>query len=121
MVIKLAGRIISKKNSKRFFRHGRRVIPVSSRAYQTFEARALSQLTGYKTIEPPYDVHVDFYIKGAYRADGDNLYTSILDVLQKAGIITDDLYIMRGSWEKYPSVPEWGTTIIINRYKGKNG
>ena len=55
------------------------------------------------------------YVGGDYvqRIDGDNLHTSILDVLEHAKIIEDDNQVLRGRYEKIKQMPGWRATIVI--------
>ena len=93
-------RILSKKNSKQIALagNGRRYV-VSSKSYSEYEKLALDYLTlvvlpTIKTLpKPPYKASYDIYFKGKYEADLDNLIASINDVLEKAGIITNDKMI----------------------------
>lgn len=123
MKLKLSGRPISKKNSKLWIIRGGRRLLVPSVAYQRFAEAAAYQLKPQltHTIQPPYQVHCNFYLKGKIHADGDNLFTSILDILQAIAAIDDDDLVMSGSWTKYPGVREWGTHIYLLSYMGEHG
>lgn len=116
--ITITGRPIVKKNSKQVFKTNGRIIVTTSKAYKRFEAEALQQLLTARKHTGLVSVHCDFYVKGKYRVDGDNLYTSITDILQEAKIIQDDVHIMRGSWHKIPGCSGWSTKITIEPYKG---
>lgn len=93
-------RIISKKNSKQVVTagNGRRYV-VSSDSFKDFEQTALEYLR-YVVLpkikelpQPPYQVSYDIRFKGKYEADLDNLIASINDVMEKAGIITNDKHV----------------------------
>jgi len=95
--IELPFRIISKKNSKQVVTggNGRRYV-ISSESFKDFEYLALDYLR-YKVLptiktlpKPPYKCSYDIYFKGKYTADLDNLIASINDVMEKAGLITND-------------------------------
>lgn len=93
-------RILSKKNSKQIALagNGRRYV-VSNQSYKDFEQTAvewvrLAVIPKIKTLpRPPYKASYDIYFKGNLDADLDNLIASINDVMEKAGLITNDKYI----------------------------
>lgn len=64
-------------------------------------------------ITTPVLVRCEFYTKGRIKADGDNLFTSILDILQDAGILADDDLVMEGVWIKHPGQKEFSTVVTI--------
>jgi Holliday junction resolvase RusA-like endonuclease len=111
----ITGRPISKKNSRRnFIRYGK-MISVPSAAYEKFENFALEQLMPHKKKKYTGNiaVHLEFYIKGKYRADVDNLSTSILDILEKSTIIENDNQVIELHAKKIPGCGGWSTKIKI--------
>ena len=115
----LSMRVISKKNSKRLIMRGGRKFFVPSEAYERFKLDAGTEI--YKAfngkrpmINKPMMVDCTFYIKGKYKVDADNLYTSILDILQDHGIIADDDLVIEGHFKKYTGHNSWHTEIEIN-------
>jgi Holliday junction resolvase RusA-like endonuclease len=115
-------RPISKKNSRRWIKRGGKKFLVPSARYENFLSEATYQLMQHaklKRFTGQVSVHTDLYIKGKYRVDGDNLHTSILDVLQHVGILTDDELVMRGSYEKHPNRDDWSVEISISNYGGQ--
>ena len=111
-------RVISKKNSKRLIMRGGRKFFVPSEAFERFKQDAnasfYQQCNGkLPKIKGPVRIDCIFYIKGAYKVDVDNLYTSILDVLQNCGIIEDDNFVLEGYLKKIPGYTDWHTDIVI--------
>jgi Holliday junction resolvase RusA-like endonuclease len=102
------------RGGKRFF--------VPSVAFTGFQDHAVGEL--YDQIIPylahlpiftgPIKVETIFDIPGKTRVDGDNLHTSILDVLQTAQIIDDDKHVYKGSYLKRMGAPVWKVTIRID-------
>ena len=92
------GNIPSKKNRYQISR-GRMYKP---KEITDFEYSALMQLRGqYKKdpIETDVEVTMKFYL--LRDKDGDNLFTTIADCLQNAGVIKNDKQITAGHWYKY--------------------
>lgn len=85
-MITIKGRVISKKNNKvasinRYF--------ATSKRYKEWENEALWQLKG-KKLSSQSDILMIFHMKGHLDTDLDNMVTSMIDVLQKAGLIMND-------------------------------
>ena len=118
----IEGRPISKKNSRRWIWRGGKQFSVPSAAYEKYKGSAIKQIDKQKKIQfdEAVEVHCDFYIQGKYKVDGDNLLSSIFDILEDAGIIEDDGMILKGSFTKYPGSGGWGTKIKIMELRGKN-
>lgn len=112
--ITILGRVFSKKNSKQIFRTKGRTFVISSKAYQKFQADALTQLyTAKKNMPSPYSVDYTFLLKGKMSTDLDNLIASVNDILQLAGIIDDDKNITHIKAAKAMNHQDWKTKIII--------
>jgi Holliday junction resolvase RusA-like endonuclease len=58
-----------------------------------------------------------FGIKGNYKIDGDNMFTSILDTLMHVGAIADDNQVMHGQFTKTEKQTDWHTTILISKWE----
>lgn len=118
MQLVLTGRVYSKKNSKRRIMRGRKIYLVPSEAFERFKYDAIGQLRKQtiERIKSPVRVHCAFYIQGKIHVDGDNLLTSIFDILQDSGILADDDLVMFGSFEKHPGCGGWSTKIQIEPY-----
>jgi Holliday junction resolvase RusA-like endonuclease len=90
MTLKLIGAVPSKKNNYRRSAHGGMFIPnkeAAEIASLMFQARA--QWGDREPVSPDATFAFRFYRK-TRRADRDNAYTCLLDVLQKAGVIRND-------------------------------
>lgn len=110
MIIK--GRPISKKNNhvgsnNRFF--------ITSKRYKQWETEAMWQVKGEKKWTGKIVVHVWFSLKGNMDADLDNLTTSVLDVLQKAGVIDNDKNVVKIDARKQGGYPDWSTEVLITK------
>jgi len=113
-MIKITGRPISKKNSRRLFVRGGRVINLPSSAYENFKEQALWQLKKYKEkYTGPIKVEYTFQMKGKLNTDLDNLQAGINDLLQDAGIIDDDKNIISVVANKYSGFKDWITLVEI--------
>jgi Holliday junction resolvase RusA-like endonuclease len=113
--LKINGRVISKKNSRRIFAKHGRIINIPSGAYARYKDSALNQLAEQitNTIQPPYKIDYLFEMKGAISNDFDNMITSINDILQDANIIENDKYIRKGTYEVTTGNKEFTTYIDI--------
>lgn len=63
--------------------------PATSAAIDGFIFQARGEWRGRPAVDPAI-VHCTFYVRDYRGADGDNMQTTILDVLQKAGVIRND-------------------------------
>lgn len=98
---------------------------VPSKNFQAFLERATADIWGQigkGFLKEPYftgpvRVHTDIFIRGRTRVDGDNLHTSLLDVLESAKVIDDDNNVIKGSYEKHSQAPAWGAVIVIENYE----
>jgi len=99
---KLVGRPASKKNSRIVLKKQGRVIDIPSNAYRTYKKSCLEQITEQlgakiRLMKPWYIVEVEVFYKTMVRLDGDNVLSSILDIFQDAGVITDDKMVGKSS------------------------
>lgn len=98
MSLKLFGNIPSKKNSRRLFARGNKLINIPSEKYVEWHDVAVKQIEEQNI--PPIKGRVEISAKIWYannrRKDNDNTFQSILDLLQDCGIIEDD------SWQIVP-------------------
>lgn len=120
-------RILSKKNSKQIALagNGRRYV-VSNESYKDFEGMATEYiryavLPKIKSLpKPPYKCSYDIYFKGAYTADLDNLIASINDVMEKAGLVTNDKHITEylSPTRFTNSSPNWRARVVLEGQVG---
>lgn len=114
--ITLFGRVASKKNSKRIFINQKTGKPIvkSSEAYENFEQMCLWQLKACRVrFDCPVRVKYAFELQGRQDIDADNAMASINDVLQLAGVLTNDKNIVAGSFEKIAGCKEHKTIVEI--------
>lgn len=92
-VIVLPGQPITKKNSQQIIRlpNGKRRIK-PSKAFLAYEKECLVALYGYQghKFTEACCIRAVYYLKDARRPDINNLQAATADILQKAGIISDD-------------------------------
>ena len=116
--LKINGRVISKKNSKRAIRAGGRLLFIPSKAYEAFKEDCLLQLSGIKSyFDKPIEVKYEFKLKGKLDSDIDNLQSSINDILMDTGIIEDDKLITSVIATKLPGFKEFETRLLIKEIK----
>ena len=94
----LKGTPKSKKNNKPIQIRGSKVVVFSSTDFNRYKKSCLEQIKqqlGDTTIplDPPYTLTVIATFRNKVHLDGDNLLTSICDILQDAGVITNDKFI----------------------------
>lgn len=120
-------RILSKKNSKNIVRAGNgKSYVVSNESYKDFENMATEYiiytiLPKLKSLpKPPYKCSYDIYFKGAYTADLDNLIASINDVMEKAGLVTNDKHITEylSPTRFTNSSPKWSAKVVLEGQAG---
>lgn len=114
--IVIEGDCPSKKNGRILTGKSGRLLSIPSKTYKTWHTEALWQLKKYQPITV-YPCALTIILWGATkrRWDIDNRATSILDVLQDAGILEDDdwshvqtLTIQYGGYAKdYPHAEIW--------------
>lgn len=95
---KLVGRPASKKNNRIVLKKQGRVIDIPSNAYRAYKKECVKQIVeqtnGTKLpLAPWYKVTAEVYYKTMLRLDCDNILSSLLDIFQDAGIITDDKFV----------------------------
>jgi Holliday junction resolvase RusA-like endonuclease len=119
----IAGRPIAKKNSKRIFARGGRVIALPSAAYEKFKTSAVAQLKqqmGKVYIDQYCHLDLIFCVQGKYHVDLDNLISSVCDLLQDAGVIKDDDLFDSIYAKKIGGCGGWSTKVILETYETKN-
>lgn len=94
MIFEIFGETPSKKNSRITLPNGR---TIPGKKYRQWHGGAMAQLERQKEERPPFEpigytvrVLLDFYHSDNRRRDSDNGTSSILDVLQDSGILSDD-------------------------------
>lgn len=94
MHITIPGQTRSKKNSKRILGRGKKQWIGASSIYLEWAKAALSWIKsqGYKPWAGSYPVEVKFFVfrDSKRKWDIDNVFCGSLDILQQAGIITED-------------------------------
>lgn len=122
-IFTLSGRVNSNKNSRQiwFNKKTKRVVLAHSNSYNNFRESALFQLNLQKArmklsepIAAPYQVNIIFCMRGEAGTDKDNMEATIYDILQDAGIITNDKQIYIGKEVKIPHCDDYNTTIFIS-------
>ena len=122
LVLVLKGRVPSAKNSRRIFRVRGRTISLKSKAYELFSNEALIQIQDQLPknhpdyqfpLTPPYQVRLEFRMKGKGATDGDNMESAIFDILQESGVIEDDKHILQCLWTKVLNNKDYETLITV--------
>ena len=114
----LEDRIITKKNGKiiSFNRSTGRPFIRSKECFKVFEEKSMlllkSQAAGEKFLGRVYIDYV-FFVKGAQIVDTDNMQTTINDLLQDAGIITNDRNNVEGHYKRIDNAGKWGAIITV--------
>lgn len=117
MKLKILGRVISKKNSKKWIVRGGKRFLVPSEAFSQFKNDMLKQIVVREKVLPPYKITYRFYLKGNLDIDLDNAQASINDVLQDKGAIENDKLIVKVDAEKFSGCKDWETILIIEHYE----
>ena len=94
--ITINGRIPSKKNSKRVFSRGNRVIVIPSENHEVWHEEQSYRIKRFRPKKPieKCEVEMMFYAPDRRRADLDNKSTTILDLLVDNQIILDDSWFV---------------------------
>lgn len=119
MEIIITGRPAVKKNNRRIFSRGGKVINLPSLAYKNWSDGAIlevrSQAKG-KKIYGSIELNCIFYLMGKYHVDVDNLVSSVCDVLTDSGVIEDDDLIVKLTAEKVSGCGGWSTKISLKEF-----
>src|SRR5579884_4017709 len=94
------GRCRTKKTSNRLVRAGKRWRVLPSEAFETWQSSAVPQLRIFWTCKPPIERPVNVaavFYRDASRGDAVGYYQSLADILQTAGVVEDDKWIV--SWD----------------------
>ena len=91
----ITGKPITKKNSQRIVTNRKtgRAFPLPSKQFETYKKAFLLQARKYQPKEPidePITVRACYYMPTRHRVDITNLMNATHDLLQDAGIISDD-------------------------------
>lgn len=86
----ITGRIPSKKNSKRWIQRGSKRFLAPSAEHEAWEQEQLLNLRNVQPVQPPYSIQIIIYAPDRRTADLTNKAESLMDVLVKAGVLTDD-------------------------------
>lgn len=132
MLITIHGRPIAKKNSRNIFYKYGKLINTPSDAYHKFEKDALQQLVDSKVtriagvdekrraiykcsgmFSGKVFINYIFHLKGLGNIDGDNIQAGINDILQKAGVISNDRNMREWHGKIIENSKEWKTEIAI--------
>lgn len=109
----IRGRVIAKKNSRKIFvRHGK-LFNIPSEAYRKFTQRAKLDIPINTKVNPPYEIHYLFEMKGKLDSDIDNMIASINDVLQDHGVIEDDKKILNIKATKELGFDDFRTIVLV--------
>lgn len=93
----LKGSVPSKKNSKRIFARGNKVVVIPSERHELWYADATRQINQQNVekihdISEPVELTVEFYYSTKRKKDSDNSLSSLLDLLVGNHILADDNY-----------------------------
>lgn len=64
-------------------------------------------------MEGPYSIIIEFKMVGKGATDGDNMEAAVFDLLQRAGVITDDKEVLHCMWSKTLDADKYETDITI--------
>lgn len=95
----IMGNPITKKNSQQIIMAGKRPCIIQSTAYRKYEKLAKQQLAlvSYKPFSGPVWVRASYYLATARTPDLVNLMGATADILERAGVIDNDVNIR--SWD----------------------
>lgn len=117
----IKGRVASKKNSKRlaYSRVKGRTLIIPSKVWLKYERSALDQITNQLIDynmpypQPPYHVEYTFHMKGKGATDLDNMIAGVNDVLQRSGVLEDDMLVRSISASKIVEAESYMTEIKV--------
>ena len=114
-MIILNGRLISKKRN---YRRGRGGGLYLSKTYKDWQENALWQLKQYKERwTGPVHIEYQFELKGKIDFDIDNAICSANDLLEDAGIISNDKNIVSSTAVKHHGFKDFRTLVKIKSLK----
>lgn len=111
------GQIRGGKNNIIITRTGRRFPkPEWAKWRDTAVASVKSQLpAGFKMIERPVNVHLDYFAGDKRRRDMPAIIDAIFNVLEKAGVVADDTLLWVSRSERFYGLPA-GATVTFNNH-----
>lgn len=92
----IKGKVPSKKNSRRGFVRGNRIMNFASKSYMEWNHDAIWQLKGQPKIESN-SITLKFWFENNRRTDLSNKAESIMDTLVDARLLEDDCWQVIGS------------------------
>jgi hypothetical protein len=111
--IVITGRCPSKKNSRRPFIRGGRIMNFPSKDYVAWHKVASKELTGSKKIESDFLV-IKFWFPDNRRTDLSNKAESIMDLLVDNGLLQDDCWqVIRSLTLQSEGVDKTNPRVII--------
>ena len=122
LVVRINGRIPSKKNSRCLFVRGGRLVNIPSAKYAEWHKSAMSQVADVRKDNFLLDqvtVEIDFYAPDKRASDLSNKAESIMDLLVDAGILSDDnWWVVNKLVLNFRGVDklEPGATVFIRKY-----
>lgn len=118
MRLEIIGRVASKKNQRTGTVKGGKYIVFYSKAWRKFEKESLLQIKNNGQVKSPYDITFTFEMKGkGGNSDLDNCVTSVMDILQKSGVIDNDKNVMSFCANKVLNCKEWKTIVEVESYE----
>lgn len=123
MTIELTGRIPSKKNSRRIFRNGGRMIIAPSAAYESWRTENMLRLRLLHlkaTLAGPLSLTLHLFLKGKIDQDLDNAVASVNDLLQDAGVIENDKQLVELHLYKHSGCPDFSATVEIAQAESRS-
>lgn len=114
MTLKIPDLPVAKKNRRR--NYGKVSLPsMNFMIWQDMAIAVLEAEYGKPKLIDRCRIEIEYYIADKYRRDGDNMETSILDMLVKAGWLVDDsVFHTKGlSWIPYLNQAESYTVIKL--------
>lgn len=109
-------RVISKKNSRIMSFRGGRYTNIPSGAYTEFVRDAgyqIMQQWDREVVRKPFALRCEFVMKGKTDTDVDNMFTSVLDLLQTLSVVVNDKLCIEGTMTKKFNGEKYLTTILL--------